>query len=145
MWKKIKQHLMGGSTIIGDDNVINENSATVNSGIVARNNVTINGRVVVGDVCGSLQITGGRVIINGKDVTPDAKEISITIEGDVQALDVDVCNQVTVNGSAGRVKTGTGNVKCGDVSGNVTTNTGYIRCKSVAGSVSTNTGDIHKG
>lgn len=67
MWKKIKQHLMGGSTIIGDDNVINENSATVNSGIVARNKVTINGRFVVGDVSGD--VTTNTSDIRCKSVT----------------------------------------------------------------------------
>lgn len=111
--------------------------------------VVINGRVVAMDVSGSIQITRGRVIINGKDVTDEetgqSKQISISIEGDVHALAVDVCDQITVNGNAGTVSTQTGDVRCGDVSGNVTTHTGDIKCKAIGGSASTHTGDIIKG
>ncbi len=87
-------------------------------------------------------IGNGRVIVDGKDVTPDLKEIIISIEGNVQSLNVDVCSTIKVSGNVGSLQTKTGDVECGDVQGSVSTKSGDIECGSVGGNASTMSGDI---
>ena len=91
----------------------------------------------------SVVVTNGKVIIDGKDVTPDAKEINISVQGDVAELKVDACNKVSVTGNVGSFSGRTGDVEIsGDVSGDVQTTTGEVSCGAVSGSVSTSTGDV---
>lgn len=104
--------------------------------------IIINGTSITVSGGGSLQIINGRVIVGGKDLTPDAKDIRIEIHGDVAHLEVDSCNQVVVNGTVGELSTSSGDVKCGDVSGDVRTTSGDVRCKCVNGSVQTVSGDV---
>ncbi len=87
-------------------------------------------------------IGNGRVIVDGKDVTPDSKEIIISIEGNVQSLNADACSTIKVSGNVGSLQTNTGDVKCGDVQGSVSTKSGDIECGSVGGNASTMSGDI---
>lgn len=91
-----------------------------------------------------MSISGGRVIVDGKDVTPDAKEITISIEGNVDKLEVDACSKISVTGDVGHVKTLSGDVDVsGNVSGSVQTMSGDVDCGgSISGSVSTMSGDI---
>lgn len=99
----------------------------------------VGGNIIGGDLC----ITNGRVTINGKDVTPaDTKNITIEVLGNVHKISVDACNSVTVTGSAGAVKTMSGDVECGDVTGSVETMSGDVTCKSVGGGVKTMSGDV---
>ena len=58
-----------------------------------------------------INITNGKVIIDGKRVdTGDAKEIKIEVHGDIDVLDVDVCEYVTVDGNVGDVKVSQGDI-----------------------------------
>ncbi len=103
--------------------------------------IKINGMSVVAGR--SIIITNGRVVVDGKDVTgDDTKIINIEIQGNVDELSADVCNSITVSGSAGRVKTQSGNIRCGDVAGSVQTMSGDVSCGKVSGDVSTMSGDI---
>lgn len=90
----------------------------------------------------NIVVSNGRVIVDGKDVTPDAKQISIAVDGDVSSVSVDACERVDVKGSAGQVKTQSGDVVCGNVEGSVSTMSGDVNCGAVAGSVSTMSGDV---
>jgi hypothetical protein len=103
--------------------------------------VIINGKTYI-STGGSVKVVGNRVIIDGKDATPDAKEIRIEVTGNVEHLSVDVCNSVHVTGSVGKVSTQSGNVACGDVNGSVSSEVGNIDCGDVRGSVSTEVGNI---
>jgi hypothetical protein len=105
--------------------------------------VIINGATYISSG-GSVTVVGNRVIIDGKDMTPDAKEIRIEVTGNVESLSVDACNTVHVNGSAGDVSTQSGDVTCGDVKGSVSTMSGDIRCGSVGGNAKTMSGDISR-
>ena len=107
-----------------------------------RNTININGVTFSSDGSSSVSIVNGRVIVNGRDVTPDSKEIHIAIQGDVANLDVDACEQIAISGSAGSVRTGSGGVECGPVSGDVQSSSGDVRCGNVAGSVQTSSGDV---
>jgi len=104
--------------------------------------ITINGKVYHGN---SVSVTGNQVIIDGvKQDIPDEKNVTISIEGDVNMLSVDTCNKVSVTGTVGTLKTMSGDVKCGDVEGDVKTMSGDVKCKSVAGKIKTMSGDISK-
>lgn len=105
--------------------------------------ITINGNTYSGS---SVVVTNGKVIVNGKDVTPDSKEINISVQGDVDELHVDICNKVSVTGNANSISTTSGDIDItGNVGGSVNTMSGDIDCGNVLGSVSTMSGNVkHK-
>jgi hypothetical protein len=105
------------------------------------NTIRINNNSYAGN---SIVISNGKVIIDGKEVTPDSKEINITVDGNIGELKVDACNTVSVKGNIGYVKTQSGDVDItGDViNGSVSTMSGDIVCGNVGGSISTMSGDI---
>jgi predicted acyltransferase (DUF342 family) len=86
------------------------------------------------------------VYIDGKKVsTGDDKNITIEVTGNVNRLEVDSCNHITVKGDAGFVKTLSGSVECGNVEGSVQTISGNVECGDIGGSVSTVSGNVkHK-
>ena len=100
------------------------------------NNVNISGNSIV--------IENGRVIIDGVDHTPDSKEISIHVEGNLGWMSIDHCNKIEIAGNVdGKVKTMSGNVVIkGDVSEDVSTMSGNVTCGNVAGKVKTMSGNI---
>ena len=97
---------------------------------------------------GSIQIVNGKILTDGKaveEINTDEKVININIEGNVERLEVDYCNELTVNGTAKRVHTQCGNVTIkGDVSGDVHANCGSITCVKVEGDCHANLGSILK-
>ena len=103
--------------------------------------INVNGKNYSGR---SITITNGKVIIDGNNVTPDGKEIKIAVQGDIDILEVDVCETVYVEGTVGQIKTSTGDVKVKGniVAGNVKTMSGDITCLNVSGDVKTMSGDI---
>lgn len=106
--------------------------------------VTINGMTITS--ARSISVVNGKVLVNGDNVdTGESKTISIVVEGNLDSINADACSTITVAGSAGSIKTMSGNVKAGDVAGSVTTMSGDIRCGAVGGSVSSMSGDITKG
>lgn len=100
---------------------------------------------------GSLSIINGKYFVDGKEVkdwselTKDQKEINITIEGDVNKLDVDCCDRIYVKGNVGKVKSTSGDIEVeGDVDGDVQTVSGDISCGNVGGDASTVSGNIRR-
>jgi hypothetical protein len=78
-------------------------------------------------------------------VTPEnEKNITITVTGDVDTIEADVCANVTITGSAKNVRTGQGDIDIrGDVQGDVKTGQGNIAIGgTVTGSVKTGQGNI---
>ncbi len=106
--------------------------------------ININGTTIISSGRGNVVISNGRVVVDGKDVTPDAKQINIEVHGDLQAINADACDQIHVTGSVGEVRTTSGDIQCGDVSGSVQCMSGDVSCGRVAGSVSTMSGDIRR-
>lgn len=91
----------------------------------------------------SVVISNGKVFIDGKDVTPDSKEINITIEGNVEKLEVEACNKISITGNANNISTQSGDIDIqGSVNGSVSTMSGDVDCGNISGSVSTMSGDI---
>jgi hypothetical protein len=102
--------------------------------------ITINGNTYSGN---SIVVTNGKVVINGKDVTPDSKEINIFVVGDIEQLKVDDCDKISVNGNVKSISTQSGDVEVtGDVDGSISTMSGDVDCENVQGSISTMSGDV---
>ncbi len=102
--------------------------------------VTINGVTYSGN---SITVSGNRVIIDGKSITPDSKEIIIVVRGDIEKLEVDACNKISVVGNVGIIKTVSGDVEVtGSVDGSVQTVSGDVGCGIVGGSIKTVSGNI---
>lgn len=103
--------------------------------------VVINGKEYQGR---NITIVGNQVMIDGKvyEGNEEEKAIHIVINGDVESLDLDSCEEISIYGNAKIVKTVSGNVKCNVIEGNVSTTSGDVITKEIKGSVSTMSGDI---
>jgi DNA polymerase/3'-5' exonuclease PolX len=119
-----------------------------NTSITIRN-IHVNGRVIH-NIKGDVTIVNGKMLVNGKpleeydEAIKDEKVVNITIEGDVERLEVDTCETITVKGNAKRIKTNMGDIEIGgDVSGDVHTNMGSITCGKIEGDCHTNMGSIY--
>lgn len=105
------------------------------------NIITINGKTYSGK--NSVVVENGRVIIDGKDATPDEKVIHISVQGNISNLEVAACEEVTVTGDVGSIKTVSGDVEvAGNVTGSIKTMSGDVRCGDVQGNVTTMSGNI---
>lgn len=102
--------------------------------------IKINGMTFSGN---SVVVSGNKIIIDGKDATPDSKIITISVVGDLELLDVDCCDSISIKGNVGRCKSTNGNVDIeGAVTGDIETTNGNVRCGAVSGSVKTKNGNI---
>lgn len=113
-------------------------------------NAVINGRVYKNISGRNITIERGQIIVDGKPIEDwndsNEKEINITIEGNVDCLQVQYAGTITVNGDTKSVKTGSGNVTVtGCVKGNINTGSGDVRCGNVEEDINTGSGDVHCG
>lgn len=107
---------------------------------VSNSTISINGTTYVGN---NVKIVNGKVIVDGKDMTPDAKNITIQVNGDISNLDVDICDKLSITGNVNELSTVSGDVEIGgSVGGNIKTTSGDIKCGNIAGNVKTVSGDI---
>ena len=106
------------------------------------NTVTING--VTFSSVGSISINRNRVVIDGKDITPNAKEISISVQGNVEKISADNVDTITVSGNADHISTMSGDVEVGgNVSGSISTMSGDVDVDgSVGGGISSMSGSV---
>ena len=125
--------------IFGEQKVVTKN--------ITNSKVTINGKTYAGR---NVTIINNKVYVDGQDTTPDSKEISIKVEGDLENLKVDCCNKIEISGSVkGGASTTSGDITCGNVSGGIKTTSGDVQTVSgdvdaqkINGKVSTLSGDI---
>lgn len=108
------------------------------------NTIQINGVTITAS--GNISVSNGKITVNGLDVTPDTKEITIIVNGDTDKINIDACNQITITGKVGDIKTMSGDVDVnGDVTGSISTMSGDVDCGNVGGIVKSMSGDIkHK-
>lgn len=95
---------------------------------------------------GSISIKGGKVMVDGKEVTDLATykgpNVTIVIQGDVGDVSLDT-GDVEVHGNAKNVSTVSGDASIrGSVSGNVSTISGDVKAGAINGNCSTISGDI---
>jgi len=104
--------------------------------------ITINGVTFSGS---NITVSKGKIIIDGKDVTPDSKNINITVNGNINSVEVDVCDKFTITGDVDSVQTASGDVDIKGNAGSINTMSGDVDCWNVKGSIRTMSGDIrHK-
>lgn len=116
-------------------NIVNTTVSNVSNSTVKINGVSYNGNNVT--------IINGKVIVDGKDMTPDAKNITIHVDGDISKLSVDICDKLSVTGNVNDLSTVSGDVSIGgNVGQNVKTVSGDVKCGNIAGKVTTVSGDI---
>lgn len=87
----------------------------------------------------------------------NGREISILVEGKLQAGNLSHPINVVVNGnvdvldhgsgnvtaqSVGKLRSGSGDVTCGNVSGDIRTGSGDVTCGNVRGSIKTGSGNV---
>jgi formylmethanofuran dehydrogenase subunit C len=102
--------------------------------------ISINGKSYHGN---SLSMKNGTVIIDGKKVDSDDKNINIVIEKSILTLTVDYCESIEVRGDVGKLSTTSGDVEVmGDVHGNISTTSGDIECGDVDGDIKTTSGNV---
>lgn len=102
--------------------------------------IQINGKVYQGN---SISIKNGNIIIDGNKVETDEKQISISVDGNIESIDADCCERIEVTGNSGKISTMSGDVRIGgDVNGSIKTMSGDVRCGNVTGSVDTLSGDV---
>lgn len=74
--------------------------------------VTINGKTYSGN---NIVVSNNKVIIDGKDITPDSKQININVEGNITDLKVDCCDKISIKGNVGSTTSFSGDLfKKGD-------------------------------
>lgn len=101
--------------------------------------ITINGKNIFGK---NINISNGKVTIDGVDMTPDAKEITINVMGNIDTLDVDYAKEIKVNGDINKANTGSGDITCVNITGGARTGSGDIECETLNGDVQTGSGDV---
>jgi len=100
--------------------------------------VIIDGREFYGT---NVTISNGKVTVDG--VVQDGElsgPVSVTVHGDVQSLENHSGKVIAQN--VGEVSTGSGDVKCGNVSGSIRTGSGDVECGAVSGNIRTGSGDV---
>ena len=101
--------------------------------------ITINGKNIFGK---NINISNGKVIIDGVDMTPDSKEITINVMGNIDTLDVDYAKEIKVNGDINKASTGSADITCVNITGGARTGSGDIECVTLNGDVQTGSGDV---
>jgi hypothetical protein len=103
--------------------------------------IIVNNKSYIGK---SIIISNGKIIIDGKDITPNENEISIEVNGNIEFIDVDNCNKINVTGNCTSIKTQSGDIEVkSSILGNVQTMSGDVYCEqTIHGNVSTMSGDI---
>jgi hypothetical protein len=105
--------------------------------------IKINGKSYQGN---NVSIINNKVYIDGvlqnDSVDSNSKQIYITIEGNIEKLEVDNCDEIKVNGDVNVLDTKNGNVVCKNVHGDVTSKNGNIVCTQINGNVETKNGNV---
>lgn len=107
----------------------------------SKSTITVNGKTYQGN---NVKISNNKVYIDGVlQDTEDQKRINITVNGNIDKLQVDACNEVFVTGDVSTLKTMYGDVEIGgSVSGSIKTMSGDVNCGTVGGDISTMSGDV---
>lgn len=105
--------------------------------------ISINGRNYVGR---NISIAGNKVYIDGKleAAAENDKVINITVTGNLEKLECEYADTISIEGDCHSVDSRNGNVKIqGNVTGNVENRNGNIKCGNVGGDAKTRNGDIN--
>lgn len=102
--------------------------------------IIINGKRLLGR---NLRIEHGNVYVDDNRIElEEGPKIDIVVHGNLDTMEVGAAQSIEVLGTVGKLKTGSGDVKCGNVHGDVTTASGDVECDDVQGGVTTASGDV---
>lgn len=102
--------------------------------------IIINGKRLLGR---NLRIEHGNVYVDDNRIELEkGPKIDIVVHGNLDTMEVGAAQSIEVLGTVGKLKTGSGDVKCGNVHGDVTTASGDVECDDVQGGVTTASGDV---
>ena len=103
--------------------------------------ININGVTYTGN---SIRYSNGKVIIDGKTVDgSNMPIINIKVEGNINQLEVDNAEEITVIGNVTAIETTNGNVKVnGNILENATSINGNINATTIMGKATTKNGNI---
>ncbi len=102
--------------------------------------ISINGKNLFGS---NISINGNKIIIDGKDVTPNEKVINIVVNGNIDNLGVDSCDKIEIHGDVNKLKNMSGDIECGNIKESVSSGSGNIKCKGyIGGDVETGSGNV---
>ena len=103
--------------------------------------ITINGQIYNGN---SIIVKNNNIIIDGDNVTPKEKNITITVEGNIDKINADIVDEINIHGDCNSIKTMSGDVTInGSVDGNVQTMSGDVEAETINGNISTMSGNIN--
>ena len=87
-----------------------------------------------------------KLIIDGKTVEiAETNKINITIDGDINVIDLTCCDKIVINGDVTNFRMTSGNVEInGDVRGSVQLTGGKIACKVIEGNATVVSGSINQ-
>lgn len=103
--------------------------------------ITINGKKYSGN---NISINNNKVVIDGKTINENSKEIYIYVDGNIESLSSDIVSQLIVDGDVNTLTTTNGDcVVLGDVTNNIKTTNGTVKISgSVGGNVKTTNGNV---
>ena len=102
--------------------------------------IIINGKTYNGS---NISMNGNNITIDGASVSFTDKVINITVNGNIDKLDVTSCDKLEIHGDVDKAKTMSGDINCRDIKGDASTMSGDIKCQgSSLGNVKTTSGDI---
>ena len=90
----------------------------------------------------NVTIRENKVIVDGVDQTPNDKVITISIDGDVNQLNIDHCEKLNIVGNVGYVRSGSGDINCTNITGGAQTGSGDVECETINGNVQTGSGNV---
>ena len=95
-----------------------------------------------------ISLENNKILVNGQEIDMEyvkAKEIKITIEGNVESLIAPCAQEINIIGNVGSIQTKTGDISIqGDVTGDIKTERGSVDSFAVGGNVSAG-GDVNCG
>lgn len=105
--------------------------------------VIINGKQIQAN--GTISVINNKIYIDGKDITPDAKEINIQVNGNINELKIDVANKLLIQGNVTNLQSTSADIQIkGNVLQNIRTTSGDVKCEQVLGNIKTVSGDVKK-
>ena len=103
-----------------------------------------NGRVVIDgkELKGNnVVIRNGKVIVDGETQDGElAGDVNVVFHSDVQSLENHAGNVTAQN--VGEINTGSGDVRCGNVSRSIRTGSGDVSFGNIGGNIRTGSGDV---
>ena len=98
----------------------------------------------------NMTINNGKITVDGMSLEEwynrdDIVVINITVNGDVESINADSCDTISINGNANYVNTKNGNVSVsGNIEGNAESKNGNITANTIHGNAETKNGNIYR-